>query len=241
MRTLLVLALCLGTSAASAEPEGKPSPQALVGTWKVDLRPLPDADPYYQEFVVSEASDDTLAGSFYGTPISNGGLNNDWGELRFAFVTGDGTGAYNTTGVVRGNRIEGTTHSVGRNFLSVWSAQRVVDSVETESGLTYEVIQEGQGPAAAPGKLALIHEVTRKADGTVITDTWARNMPIEFLVGGNQVIDGLDQAVATMRVGERRRLMVPPTLSQRTVYPDSIDPEDTLYYDVILLRVAEPR
>jgi FKBP-type peptidyl-prolyl cis-trans isomerase len=43
-----------------------------------------------------------------------------------------------------------------------------------------------------------------------------------------------------MRVGERRRLVVPPSLSRRSVYPDSIRPEDTLYYDVVLLQVTDP-
>ncbi len=46
------------------------------------------------------------------------------------------------------------------------------------------------------------------------------NHPIRFLLGGKQVIDGVDEAVTGMRVG--------------------ISPEDTLYYDVILPQVTEP-
>ena len=56
------------------------------------------------------------------------------------------------------------------------------------------------------------------------------------------MIEGLDEAVTGMRVGERRKLIVPPSLSQRTSYPENglFTPEDTLYYDVILLQTFEP-
>lgn len=112
--------------------------------------------------------------------------------------------------------------------------------ITTPSGLMYEVVEPGRGPIAKSGDSALIHETTALADGTVVTDTWAMNFPIRFVVGGNQVIDGLDEAVTGMRVGERRKLIVPPALSKRTQYPDTIRPEDTLYYDVILLQVSSP-
>jgi FKBP-type peptidyl-prolyl cis-trans isomerase len=74
----------------------------------------------------------------------------------------------------------------------------------------------------------------------VVTDTWFMNHPIRFLVGGGQVIEGMDEAVTGMRVGERRRLVVPPSLSKRSSYPDAFGPEDTLYYDVILPEVTDP-
>jgi FKBP-type peptidyl-prolyl cis-trans isomerase FkpA len=114
--------------------------------------------------------------------------------------------------------------------------------VTTESGLIYEVVEAGSGPIAEAGQLALIHEVTKLADGTVIADTYQLNQPIQFLLGGKQVIDGMDEAVTGMRVGERRYLTVPPSLSRRSSYPEdgSYGPDDTLYYDVILLQVTNP-
>lgn len=113
--------------------------------------------------------------------------------------------------------------------------------ITTPSGLAYEVVEAGTGPVAKPGQMALIHETTQLADGTMITDTWALNHPIRFLLGGNQVIDGMDEAVTGMRVGERRKLIVPPSLSKRSTYPEdgSYGPEDTLYYNVILLQTSE--
>lgn len=111
----------------------------------------------------------------------------------------------------------------------------------SETGLQFRIAEKGSGPAAEIGKYALIHETTKTKNGTMITDTWAMNFPIKFLVGGNQVIDGLDEAVSTMNVGERRKLIVPPSLSKRTQYPENglFGPNDTLYYDVILLQVSD--
>lgn len=120
-------------------------------------------------------------------------------------------------------------------------SEPAVQTITTASGLVYEVIETGRGPVAKSGDMALIHETTQLADGTMITDTWEMNFPIRFLLGGNQVIDGMDEAVTGMRVGERRRLVVPPSLSRRTSYPENglFGPEDTLYYNVILLQITD--
>ena len=114
-----------------------------------------------------------------------------------------------------------------------------IDWDTTANGLIYSVVRKGTGPIAKSGDQALIHETTKLKDGTVITDTWEMNFPIPFLVDGNQVIDGLNQAVKGMKVGEQKRLIVPPSLSKRSTYPENgkYKPEDTLYYDVILLKV----
>ena len=72
-------------------------------------------------------------------------------------------------------------------------------AVTTASGLVYEVVETGSGPTAEAGDTALIHETTQLADGTILVDTWAMNHPIRFLLGGNQVIEGMDEAVTGMR------------------------------------------
>ncbi|NNE43121.1 MAG: hypothetical protein HKN12_02845 [Gemmatimonadetes bacterium] len=102
-----------------------PSAADLVGTWRVDLRQTPDAEPYYQEFVVKEAADGTFKGTFYKTKIKEARVNTDWGDLHFAFVTDPGKSPYHTSGRLVDGRLEGTTHSLERNFVSVWSAEKV--------------------------------------------------------------------------------------------------------------------
>ncbi len=122
----ILAALCMMVfiAAGSARIPARPDPGALVGTWEVDLRPTPDAEPYLQQFVVTSVDGDGFEGNFYGTPIEEGRLNVDWGAVRFAFVTSDRSGPYNHSGILDGGRMEGTTHSLGRDFLSYWTARR---------------------------------------------------------------------------------------------------------------------
>ena len=117
-----VLALSLGgvAFASLAGPDGK----SLVGKWKVDLRPTPDAAPYFKEFVVTSLDGKSIAGSFYGADFEGGLINTDWGAVHFAFTTRDNSGVYNHSGRLRDGKIEGLSHSTGRRFLAVWTATR---------------------------------------------------------------------------------------------------------------------
>jgi FKBP-type peptidyl-prolyl cis-trans isomerase len=84
----------------------------------------------------------------------------------------------------------------------------------------------------------LIHETTTAAsDGRLLYSTRTKGRPLRFLLGGKQVIDGVDEGVTGMRVGERRKVIVPPHLSRRTVYPEALSPDETLHYDVELVGI----
>jgi hypothetical protein len=118
----LILGLMLAADAFAAEPDA--DAQMRAGTWQVDLRPTPGAEPYFQEFVVSAVDGKTFTGTFYGTPIEQARINTDWGKVRIAFVTRDGSGPYNHSAVLEGKRLEGLTNSTGRDFLAYWSAEK---------------------------------------------------------------------------------------------------------------------
>jgi FKBP-type peptidyl-prolyl cis-trans isomerase len=111
--------------------------------------------------------------------------------------------------------------------------------VTTSSGLVYQIVKRGAGPAAKPGQHVLIHETTALADGTVIYSTRTKGKPLKFLLGGKQAIDGVDEGVTGMQVGERRKLIVPPKLSKRTSYQDGLSPDATLYYEIELVEIRE--
>lgn len=114
-----VLAACATTETAIA-----PAATDLVGTWQVDLRPSPGSPPYLQEFVVTGVQGKAFTGTFYGAPITQARINTEWGAIRIAFVTTDGSGPYNHSAVLSGARLEGLTNSTGRDFLAYWSATR---------------------------------------------------------------------------------------------------------------------
>lgn len=102
-----------------------PTLAALAGTWVVDLRPTPDAPAYTQELVLAlEKGGGSLTGSFYGSPLAEVRVNTAFGSPHVAFTTADGAGTYATVARLVGDELRGTTHSLGRDFLSVWTATR---------------------------------------------------------------------------------------------------------------------
>lgn len=110
--------------------------------------------------------------------------------------------------------------------------------VKTSSGLEYEVIQHGTGAVARPGQTVLIHEIFT-VDGRLIYSSRDKDAPVRFLLGGNQVIPGVDEAVTGMRVGERRKLTVPPALDGRTFDPAFIRPDALRHYDIELVDILD--
>ena len=113
----------LGCATSEPIPETLDANQ-LIGTWQVDLRPTPGAEPYFNEFVVTEVNGKTFVGTFYGTPVTQARINTDWFAVRIAFVTEDGSGPYNHSAVLVGTKLEGLSNSTGRDFLSYWSAEK---------------------------------------------------------------------------------------------------------------------
>ena len=106
----------------------------------------------------------------------------------------------------------------------------------TESGLEYEVLASGDGPAAAAGDTAVVHYTGWLTDDTKFDSSVDRGTPFEFQVGAGNVIQGWDEAVALMRVGDKWKLTIPPDLAygNRGV-GGVIPPGATLIFDVELL------
>jgi len=125
MRYLITLIFITFAAMVQAEAAAPLQPTQLLGTWQVDLRPTPDAKPYFQQFVVTKVNpDNSFECTFYGAPISQARINKDWGAIRIAFVTADQSGPYNHSAVLKGTTLEGLTNSTGRDFLSYWSAAK---------------------------------------------------------------------------------------------------------------------
>lgn len=109
----------------------------------------------------------------------------------------------------------------------------------TDSGLSYEILKPGSGSIAKAGLEVTIKETTKYRDGTLIFSTEQIGGSLTFLLGGNQVVDGVDEGVQGMQIGEVRRLIVPPTLSKRSEYPDYLSPDSVLIYEIELLEILE--
>ena len=114
------------------------------------------------------------------------------------------------------------------------------DTVTTESGLQYIVVQQGSGETAQPGQQVRVHYTGWLTDGTKFDSSVDRGQPFAFPLGQGRVIRGWDEGVAGMNVGERRRLIIPAELA----YGDRgaggvIPPGATLIFDVELLEIAD--
>ena len=96
----------------------------LQGTWEIDLRPTPAAEPYLKEFVISNITDKSFSGVFYGSEFTGGQINVIWEKIYFAFTTGDKDSTYFHSGYVEDGKIYGITYSPERKFITPWTGKR---------------------------------------------------------------------------------------------------------------------
>ncbi len=109
---------------------------------------------------------------------------------------------------------------------------------KTESGLRYQIIQEGNGLKAEKGKTVSIHYKGQLPDGTVFDSSYKRNQPLDFVLGMGQVIAGWDEGVALLKVGDKARLVIPSDLAYGSEGAGGvISPNATLVFDVELMDV----
>ena len=109
-------------------------------------------------------------------------------------------------------------------------------TITTPSGLQYIDLVEGTGRQAELGDTATVHYTGWLADGTKFDSSVDRKEPFSFRVGAGQVIKGWDEGVSSMKIGGKRKLIVPPDLGYGARGAGGvIPPNATLTFDVELL------
>jgi len=108
----------------------------------------------------------------------------------------------------------------------------------TASGLQYDDLRVGNGPAARFGSDVTVHYTGWRTDGTKFDSSRDRDEPFGFALGQGNVIAGWEEGVAGMRVGGLRKLTIPPELGYGAWGAgDVIPPDATLVFEVELLSV----
>ena len=109
---------------------------------------------------------------------------------------------------------------------------------EISNVLVKEDLVIGKGDTAEPGNDVLVHYVGWLENGQQFDSSRARRDPLDFALGAGDVIKGWDQGIAGMKVGGKRKLVIPPALA----YAEHgcggvIPPQATLVFEVELLEV----
>ncbi len=111
--------------------------------------------------------------------------------------------------------------------------------VKLPNGLQYVDLKVGTGDAVAnPGQSATVHYTGWLQNGKEFDSSRTRGQPFTFDIGKRQVIRGWDDGISGMRVGGRRRLIIPPALAYGDKgSPPAIPPRATLIFVIELLSL----
>lgn len=108
------------------------------------------------------------------------------------------------------------------------------NNMQSESDqLKIEVIKEGTGVGAAKGQSISVDYTGKLTDGKVFDSSIPRGQPFTLILGAGQVIPGWEMGLLGMKVGEQRRLTIPPALAYgKGGFAGVIPPNATLIFDV---------
>ncbi|WP_372487288.1 FKBP-type peptidyl-prolyl cis-trans isomerase [Leptospira levettii] len=95
----------------------------------------------------------------------------------------------------------------------------------------------GKGDEAFSGSYVTVHYVGKLQNGTKFDSSRDRNRPFEFNLGAGEVVKGWDKGIKGMRVGGKRKLIIPPELGYGSKRVGNIPPDSTLIFEVELLKI----
>jgi peptidylprolyl isomerase len=117
-------------------------------------------------------------------------------------------------------------------------ARRFPDAVLAPSGLRYTILKDGVGSKPASGRTVSVEYTGMFLSGEVFDASEMHGGPLEFQIGAGQIIPGWEETVLDMRVGEQRRVIIPPELAYGEQGAGGVIPGNTfLVFEMELVRV----
>ena len=110
------------------------------------------------------------------------------------------------------------------------------------SGLSFKILQEGDGPSPVLGSRVMLHVTGWLPGGEVFLDTHKDGKPREYKVDRLELISGWVEALVSMKTGEKRRLHVPSALAYGSQgYRGVVPARSDLDFEIELVSIAESR
>lgn len=118
------------------------------------------------------------------------------------------------------------------------AAQNLNNNYQANMELKTEILTEGAGDQmVAPGDNITVDYTGTLEDGTKFDSSIDRGQPFSFTIGQGEVIQGWDQGIIGMKVGEERKLIIPSDLAYGSYGAGSIPPNATLIFTVKLISI----
>ncbi|MFO7782254.1 MAG: peptidylprolyl isomerase [Spirochaetia bacterium] len=114
------------------------------------------------------------------------------------------------------------------------------DAEDAGEGMRYVIEEEGSGPSPEAGDTVAVHYTGFLLNGMPFESTREREEPVEFTLGEESIIEGWERTLLDMRVGEKRRAIIPPNLAYGSRGArDIIPPNSFIVLDVELVEIVE--
>lgn len=105
------------------------------------------------------------------------------------------------------------------------------------SGLKYYEMKQGSGAFPKLKQKVTVHMIIKTEGGLPIENTYTYDTPIKFEIGNDEVIKGLEEGIATMKPGSKRRLIIPASLGFGSRNIKSVPSNSILVCDVELVKI----
>jgi FKBP-type peptidyl-prolyl cis-trans isomerase FklB len=138
----------------------------------------------------------------------------------------------------------GKNLKLGQDFLAANASKDGVKVIQvtapdgSPAEVQYQILKSGTGPAPAKTDVLRLNYEGSLIDGTVFDSSVKRGTP--FIGRANDFIAGWTEPLLRMKVGDKWRLFIPPSLGYGEYVPYNIGPNSTLIYDIELLGIEAP-
>ena len=117
------------------------------------------------------------------------------------------------------------------------SSDQPIFTHRAKSGLQSDILAEGTGPGAKNRDVLTVHYTAYLTNGQQVDSSRERGRTLTFKLGTGAVIYGWDEALQGAKVGEKRRVTVPPKLAYGNKGTQRIPPNSTVIFEVELLKI----